>query len=193
MCHDRLEGLPPRLAPWNFPWGLPTPQGTTNLNSRETLSRVFLFVVRLTPPTATLISRVTCRPRSACATAQALSALPVTWAVLSPSAESGREKIGDWPTGLVSNPGCPVSFESDGVSPAIPGEVLVWCDCRDSHTGVFHQGYLVWGFELKTTCGGVWTQDLECPNLSSNPLYHTPPNFKHVLIRDIFQMSLLDR
>ena len=31
------------------------------------------------------------------------------------------------------------------------------------------------GFELKTTCDGVRTQDFECPNLSSNPLYHTPP------------------
>ena len=32
------------------------------------------------------------------------------------------------------------------------------------------------GFELKTTCGGVQTQDFECPNLRSNPLYHTPPS-----------------
>jgi len=52
-------------------------QDEPNLNSRETLSRVF-FSRRSTPPTATLISQVTCRPWYACATAQALSALPVS-------------------------------------------------------------------------------------------------------------------
>ncbi len=41
VCHDWREGLPPKISFWlTFPWGH-QPQGTTNLNSCETLSRVF--------------------------------------------------------------------------------------------------------------------------------------------------------
>ena len=76
---DQLEGLPPKISCLQLSPGRPTsPQGTTNLNSHdhETLSRVFFR--RLTPTDSrALISRATCRPRSACAMAQALSALPV--------------------------------------------------------------------------------------------------------------------
>ncbi len=59
-----LEDLPPKWV-------------TSPLNSQETLSRT------LVPPTAALISQATLC--TLCATAQALSAFPIIWAVLPPS------------------------------------------------------------------------------------------------------------
>jgi hypothetical protein len=70
VFHDRLEGLSPNISILlGYYCAARMPP---NVNPRETLSRADA------PPTAARISRATCSTRPACATAQALSALPVT-------------------------------------------------------------------------------------------------------------------
>ena len=73
VFHDWLEGLYPNIS--ILPGYYCAARMPPNVKSRKTLSRADA------PPTAALISRDMCSTRSACSTAQALSALPVTVAV----------------------------------------------------------------------------------------------------------------
>ncbi len=126
--HDRLEGLSPNIS--ILPGYYCTARMPPNVNSREALSRAGA------PPTAALISRATCSTRSACTTAQALSAFPVTWAVLPPSSKNWQGE--DWwltdQDFSRSRVSCPVRV--GWFLTVIPGQKGVMCHNKVPHLEV---------------------------------------------------------